>query len=382
MRRLTITFTAALAIAAVTGCSATAPSQEGSLAGAKSTALTRAKTSATSKALAGKLRTTAKQAFVGTRGPEQLNGPNLQPIWDANDPDTWGQDTYDQIRAKGFTAVRMVLFWDDFEPSKGQWNETAFGTLSTALDHAKNAGLYVIFDCVHLFGQPEGQSRVPEWARTTDGMGAVAANGLGFLQQLATRYGGNEALAAYDPVNEPYRWPVNHRTVLADYTKIVNALRAKDTTTSIMIEPTYGAAKVPDADLAALTPSNRTNLIWSFHDYYVGGKGEGYDANGIGVSPNASDGTTGYNAANKADLAKHLQVQLNTAAKAGMPVWVGEFGIGADATGHDQFIKDKVALYKSKGLGYSWWEYKDGSGAFSMIDHEDDSWRPWVGLLF
>ncbi|MFI0448077.1 glycoside hydrolase family 5 protein [Actinomadura sp. 6N118] len=376
MRRLTATLTATLAFAAITACSAATPSQEGSLAGARSSTGTK------TTALAGKLRTTAKQAFVGARGPEQLNGPNLQPIWGPNDPGTWGQDTYDQIKAKGFTAVRMVLFWDDFEPSKGRWNETAFSTLSTALNRAKAAGLYVVFDCVHLVGTPEGQSRVPAWAQTADGMGAVATNGLGFLQQLATRFGANEALAAYDPVNEPYRWPVDHKSVLADYTKIINAIRTKDTKTSIMIEPTYGDAKVPDADLAGLTPANRTNLIWSFHDYYVGGKGEGYNSNGIGVTPNASDGDTGYDPAHKADLATHLQVQINTATKAGMPLWIGEFGIGAGATGHDQFIKDKVALYKSKGIGYSWWEYKDNAGAFSMINHEDDSWRPWVGLLF
>ncbi|MEU5876025.1 cellulase family glycosylhydrolase [Spirillospora sp. NPDC047279] len=370
MRRLTAALTAALALAAVTACSAGTEPRTGSLAGAAGTGLS------------GKLRTTAKQAFVGADGPERLNGPNIQPVWGADDIGTWDQNTYDQIKAKGFTAVRMVLFWDDFEPAKGQWNETAFTVLSTALDRAEAAGLYVIFDCVHLYGQPEGQSRVPAWARTADGMGAVATNGLGFLQQLATRFGASEALAAYDPVNEPYRWPVDHRTVLADYTKIINAIRARDADTGIMVEPTYGDAKVPEADLAALAPTDRSNLIWSFHDYYVGGKGEGYDANGIGVSPNASDGDTGYDPADKADLATHLNVQLGIAAKAGLPVWIGEFGIGADAPGHDQLIKDKVALYKANGLGYSWWEYKDGSGAFSMIDHEDDGWKPWVDLLF
>ncbi|WP_433479100.1 glycoside hydrolase family 5 protein [Spirillospora sp. CA-142024] len=332
---------------------------------------------------AGKLRATPQQAFVGSQGPEQLKGPNLQPVWDPDGTDTWGEGTYTAISAKGFTSVRFVLFWDDFEPSKGVWNENAFTTLTTALRRAKAAGLYVVFDGVHLYGQPEGQSRVPEWARTADGMGAVAANGLGYLQQLATRYGANtefaDTVAAYDPVNEPYRWPVDHRSVLADYTKIINAIRTKDSATPIMVEPTYGDARVPDADLAALTPTDRSNLIWSVHDYYAGNDGVGYGDDDVAISPNPSDGTTGYDPADKANLAAHLQVQLDTASKAGMPLWIGEFGIGSGAAGHDGYIRDKVALYKSKGLGYAWWEYYD-DGTFSMVD-ENDAWNAWVNLL-
>ncbi|MFG1997926.1 glycoside hydrolase family 5 protein [Spirillospora sp. NPDC048911] len=328
-----------------------------------------------------KLHATAKEAFVLPNGKAvRLNGPNLQPIWDPNSSNTWGQATYNAIKAKGFKGVRMVLFWDDFEPRKGAWNEKAFKTLSTALARAKAAGLYVVLDSVHLYGQPEGQSRVPAWARKSDGMGAVAANGLRFLQQLATRYGKNPALAAYDPVNEPYRWPVNHKSVLADYAKIVNAIRAKDAKTNIVLEPTYGDAKVPASAFASFKPAKRNNLVWSIHDYYVGNAGAGYNRDGIGVSPNASDGKTGYKPANKANLAKHLNVQLALAKSVKLPVWIGEFGIGAKATGHDQFIKDKVALYKSKGIGYSWWEYQDGSGAFSMIN-ANDSWKPWAAWV-
>lgn len=328
----------------------------------------------------GKLRTTAAHPFVGADGPVRLIGPNVQPV-SAGDPGTWGQDVYDALKAKRFTAVRFVLSWDDFEPQPGTWNETAFRTLTTALDRAESAGLYVVLDCVHLNGGREGQSRVPEWARAADGMAAVTANGLGFLQQLATRYGHRDALAAYDPVNEPARSPLDHRSVLADYTKIVDAIRAKDAVTPIMLEPTYGDAKVPSAAFSAFTPARRDGLIWSVHDYYVGGAGDGYGPHGEGDSPSASDGTTGYDPANKADLAAHLKAQLETAAHAGMALWIGEFGIGAEAPGHDEFIRDKVALFKAHGLGYAWWEYYARDGVFRMVDEEGGAWRPWVDLL-
>lgn len=376
MHRMARTLIAAALLAGSTGAvTACGTSSTTSLSGANST---QAKAAALTK-----LHATTTEAFVRSDGTAlKVNGPNLQPVWDADDSSqTWGQDTYTAIKAKGFTGVRMVLFWDDFEPSKGQWNETAFSTLKTALARAKSAGLYVVLDCVHLYGQPEGQGRVPAWAQTTDGMGAVAKNGLPFLQQLASRFGSDPVLAAYDPVNEPYRWPVDHASVLADYTKIVNAIRAKDSATNIALEPTYGDAKVPTSAFSSFTPAKRTNLLWSVHDYYSGNKGLGFDSNGIGTSPNPSDGETGYTASTgKANMAAHLQVHLDMAKAENLPVWIGEFGVGAGATGHDAYIKDKVALYKSKGLGYSWWEYSD-DGTFALVNKDDDSWKSWAGWV-
>jgi hypothetical protein len=331
-------------------------------------------------AVHGKLHTAAGRPFTGAHGPVRLNGPNLQPVWSPAATGTWGQGVYDAISDKGFTSVRLVLFWDDFEPQPGAWNETAFQTLTTALDRAESAGLYVVLDCVHLYGRPEGQARVPRWARAADGMAAVAANGLGFLQEIAARYGGREALAAYDPVNEPARSPLDHRSVLADYTKIVDAIRAEDAATPIMLEPTYGDAKVPPTAFSAFTPAEPGDLVWSVHDYYVGGSGDGYGPHGEGDAPSAADGTTGYDPANRADLAAHLKAQLETATRAGMALWIGEFGIGARAPGHDEFIRDKVALFQAHGLGYAWWEYYACDGVFGMLA-DDGAWHPWVDLL-
>ncbi|WP_433179259.1 glycoside hydrolase family 5 protein [Actinoallomurus sp. CA-150999] len=342
-----------------------------------------------------RLHATSSNAFVDSSGTvHKLIATNIQPLWDANSTDTWGQSTYDSIKAKGFTAVRMVLFWDMFQPTEADWNETAFTTLSTAVERAKAAGLYVILDTIHMSGSPDGQEHVPDWARVTptddgsvEGLDAVVENGLGFLQTVANRYQDEPAIAAYDPVNEPFRSSTKSARLLSDYTQIVNAIRAKDSTTSIMLEPSYGDSKVPTSSFSSFTPTSRSNLIWSVHDYYNGDPNSantnGYDANGLGQNPNPSDGTTGYNSANKAALASHLQVQLDMAKAESLPVWIGEFGIGSGATGHDQYIKDKVALYKSKGVDYAWWEYSsdNGNGPFSMVD-ANENWRSWVSYLF
>lgn len=248
-----------------------------------------------------RLHATSAHAFVDSTGARHLLiGPNLQPVWDADDTDTWDQATYDSIKAKGFTAVRMVLFWDLFQPTEAEWNETAFATLAAAVERAKAAGLYVVLDCVHMSGDSDGQEHVPDWARvdpddTTEGLDAVVENGLGFLQTIANRYKDELTIAAYDPVNEPFRTSTRSARLMSDYTRIVNAIRAKDGVTSIMLEPSYGDAKVPASSFSSLTPTSRTNLIWSIHDYYNGDSKSGYtayynDGTGLGMDPNPPTG--------------------------------------------------------------------------------------------
>src|SRR6266571_5315903 len=91
------------------------------------------------------LHATPRHAFVGPAGaPVTLIGLNIVPVWPALPGHTWKQARYDQIAAAGFTAVRFVVHWPDFESVKGQWNETNLATLDTAVARAKAAGLYVI----------------------------------------------------------------------------------------------------------------------------------------------------------------------------------------------------------------------------------------------
>jgi len=315
-------------------------------------------------------------------------GTNMQPVFNPTSAtETWDAAVYTSIKQKGFGCVRFVLFWDDFEPTAGKWNEKAFTVLKTGFDRANAAGLKVIVDAVHLIGNPEGQARVPAWARVADGMAAVAGKGLNYLGQLATRFGTHPALGAWDPVNEPFRYPINATTlgsVLADYTNIIDAIRAKDAKTPIMLEPTGGMARIAAAQFKSLAPKSKENLIWSIHDYYGGGAGNGFTAAGGTVDGyGTADGTTGYNnnTQTRKDMADHLQISIDMAKTQGMTVWIGEFGIGAAAKGHDAFITDKIALYKAKGVGYAWWEYYANDGVFSMVTGEGGAWKPWVEKL-
>jgi hypothetical protein len=67
----------------------------------------------------GALHSTPAQAFVNANGiPVPLRGFNVNPIWNDSVGNTWDKAKYDQIRVKGFNAVRFVLKWSDFEPTR------------------------------------------------------------------------------------------------------------------------------------------------------------------------------------------------------------------------------------------------------------------------
>ena len=81
------------------------------------------------------------RAFVNPDGERVvLNGVNLFPVFDGSI--TWRQSDYDDIAAKGFTAVRFLLTWDNFQPEPGRFQHLEL--LDQAVRQARDAGLYVV----------------------------------------------------------------------------------------------------------------------------------------------------------------------------------------------------------------------------------------------
>jgi hypothetical protein len=301
-----------------------------------------------------------------------LSGLNIQPVWSVSG--TWPQATYDQMKAAGFNMARFVLFWNRMEPARGAWNETSFATLATAIARARAAGLYVVIEGIHLYGAG-GMDYVPAWAKTGDSVTTIKTNAGGYLAELARRYGADPTVVAYDPVNEPYRWPVDPTGVLSMYETVIGAIRAVDADTIIALEPTYGTSSLTGAcapNWSVLT--HRSNVIISVHDYYHGGDDNGFDPDCTSFTPSASVNYDG----NKAALAAHLADWRTASTASGLPIWMGEFGIHEGATAHDAWITDAVALYCAYGWSHTWWEYYSTNQALSATNL-DKSWKPWVG---
>ncbi len=370
-RGVTAVLTCVLVASAAVGGCRPAPPGAGSAAASSSGTQPRSSTAM--------LHSTPTDAFVDAGGRRlRLVGLNVAPLRQELPGGTWGADTYQQIRRMGFNVVRFVLYWDDFEPGPRAWNQHSLTTLDEAIGRAGAAGLRVVLDEIHLSGAG-GLDHVPRWARTGDSVTTVERNGAGYLRMLAGRYRADPVVAAYDPVNEFQRLPLDPNGVLRAYDHLIREIRGVDPERIILVEPSYGDTSVAagGADFSNLT--DRRNLVWSFHDYFAGGHDVGYAADGRQVGTYVWDGEAGYPAPDPGALERHLLVQLEAARAAGLPTWIGEFGIGASARNHGRWIDDQVRLFDRYGLGRAWWRY-DGDGPFSATTG-DGSWKPWVRQL-
>jgi len=293
-----------------------------------------------------------------------LRGFNVIPVWNTMPGKTWWPGAYSDIRAKGLNAVRLVVYWSELEPSRGQFDVTNLGTLDQSIANARAAGLYVILDPIHIY---DAESRVPAWARSGDVINDVRDNAAPYLRMLATRYRDNATVAAYDVVNEPPSWPLDQNRSLRMYGSLISAIRQVDPGKIVMVEPLFGDSAMTSADLSLLGTTR--NVALSFHDYYAGadGGGNGYRASdGAQEGSYTWDGSTGYPSSDPAGLERHLLVQLQVARRVGIPLWVGEIGINTGAAGADRWVGDTVAMLKKYDLGYAWWLYNAGAGFAAM----------------
>jgi Cellulase (glycosyl hydrolase family 5) len=167
------------------------------------------------------------------------------------------------------------------------------------------------------------------------------------------------------------------------YASLARAVRAADRGRMVMVEPSYGNASMERADLRLLRSIG--NVVLSMHDYYLGGAGEGYMPRGDLATSWQSGGRhssmdpSAYDPRDARDLERHLMVNVRRMHGAGIPVWIGEFGIDPGAPGGERWIRDKVRSYRRHGVGYAWWLY-DRNGSFTPLDRTG-ALRPFVSLL-
>ncbi len=183
------------------------------------------------------------------------------------------------LRANGFNFARLLVFWDDLEPTRGRYSERYLRRIERILDWAREHRVHVLIDAHQdVFGPAFGHRGIPEWATRTDGLPftpnpddwfseyfqpavqrafthlyedpdlqrAQAA----MWQVLAARFGRHPAVIGYDLINEPMgelregedlptaarRIEAQHLTPM--YNRLARAVRAKDRDTWLFVEPT------------------------------------------------------------------------------------------------------------------------------------------------
>ncbi|WP_240508990.1 cellulase family glycosylhydrolase [Streptomyces agglomeratus] len=183
------------------------------------------------------------------------------------------------LRARGFNFARLLIFWDDLEPRRGQYSAAYLRKIERILDWAHRYDIQVLVDAHQdVFGPAFGHRGIPEWATRTDGLPFTPNPDDWFseyfqpavqrafthlyedadLQRaqaamwrvLADRFGDHPAVLGYDLINEPMGelregedLPTAARRIERDqitpmHNRLADAVRSVDRDNWVFVEPT------------------------------------------------------------------------------------------------------------------------------------------------
>ncbi len=313
-----------------------------------------------------------------------------------------------KIRDKGFNVVRIAMQWNQYETSRGVFNEANFTIIRNAIANAKAVGVYVVLDPIHYSGtglnyDDDGFDKgvsgiIPKWATGTgdEETERIGNNAQAYLQKVATQLGNDPTVVAIDLANEVRPLDYNaDAKLITMYNTLSDYVRAVDTDKILMIKGTRGDKLFSVATLASV--KYKTNMIYSYHDYYGGGCSGGYASGGWVCGNVTYEDGAGYNL-NKAELESHITQNLNRLADPSvrLPVFVGEYGTASGLANADQLRIDKTALFKKYSISRTHWVfYNRGYDEFQGDPPNSDmsatswgdngnkpgDWKPWINQI-
>lgn len=295
---------------------------------------------------------------------------------------------FQQIRRWGFNVIRFPISWNFIEPARGVIDETYLDQwVLPVLDFAAQEHIGVILDlhqwnwspCFNPNGTGQGAPKwaLPLWAQELC-PGNYAYGDAGepdaFQQMLRAsadfwldvqaredlfriweftvkRYKDHPAVIGYDIFNEPTPgdiWSAHPAEFDLDilmpfYEEMIRRIRAVDPDKLIF----YECSIMHDVYDNFFTPLPFKNIVYSSH-LYTGG---------------TSGGTIGY-PGNPGPLSADVQKSMGEAARQGVPLWVGELGIGVAALNSALWMRDEYVFQEQARLGSAWW---------SMRQHDNDT---------
>lgn len=179
--------------------------------------------------------------------------------------DSWMTERdWDQLQAFGFNIVRLPILWSVIEDEKNPktLRADAWQYLDWAIAEGKKRGIYVILD---LHGAQGGQT-------PNDHTGCAGQNkywtsteyqdrAKWLWEQIATKYKDEPAVAAYDPLNEP--WGSTAEDMATRVTELYDTIRKIDAKHIVMLPSHYGNIEVYGDPVA----KGMTNVAFELHPY-------------------------------------------------------------------------------------------------------------------
>ncbi len=236
----------------------------------------------------------------------------------------------------GANTVRLAMYTAEYGGYCSGGDRTALkAKIDEGVKAATELGMYVIIDWHILNDTNQPFSRA----------GQVAA--VSFFTEMAKKYKGHNNVL-YEICNEPTAANGGSWTNIRNYANVViTAIRKIDKDAIIIVgTPTWSQ----DVDEAARSPLSGSNLVYTLH-FYAGTHKDSY------------------------------RQKAETAIKAGLPIFVSEFGI-SDASGNgylDTAEGDRwISFLNQYGIGYVAWNLSNKSESSALIKSSTSKTFGWA----
>ncbi len=286
------------------------------------------------------------------------------------------EEDFARMASWGFNVVRLPIGWAYIEPEPNKYNEEYLKLIDRIIMWCKAHGLYVVLDMHQWFWSKRFNGcGLPDWlvpeAKTWEEASRKFFSDPKLWQKLALvwrilalRYKDEPAVAAYDLFNEPplpsgVSLPEFTKQVTAFYSYLISEVRKVDKRHIIMYEPVWGG-------IYEGTPMiSGSNIVLSAH-LYIGG---------------TADGVTGYEKTTFKKMEYEVRRWVRLAKRLGVPLWVGEFGVGSGAYKAREWARDMTFLFDKYVLGYAWWTYWRDEKSFGLLYPNGTEKREIVSIL-
>lgn len=308
-----------------------------------------------------------------------LRGVNLSG-YEYIPPIQWAHHSsdYATIASWGFNVVRLPISWENLEPRAGVYDDRYLQNLvGQDIAWAKQYGIYIVLDMHQIcwssrftFCNGSYSAGIPSWAVSgytnnqqgmqlmiRDFFSGSGANGspasptnpsllarfLAAWRHVASRYKSESTVAGYDVLNEAADYLIAHHsadstfrsiTLPSFYTNAIDAIRS--------VDPSHICFYGWGTDVAIQRPY----VVYSPHY-----PGDSYDSY-VGT----------------AALITAIQQIISISRNWNVPVFVGEWGMRADAPGVAQYINDSLSLYDTYSISSALWDYASGSFTMDLFD--------------
>jgi endoglucanase len=277
------------------------------------------------------------------------------------------------IAGLGLNSVRLAVNCRQLEDDAAPFvpREEGYARLQRAVDWCAAHGVYAVID---LHAAPGGQN--PDWHCDNDaGVPLLWRHPhfqdrvVAIWEELAARFAGNPAVAAYDVLNEPAT-AAHLPGAAPDWAaldglqrRLVQAIRRVDAEHIVVLEGDGFASR-----FSGLSAPFDDQLVYSTHNYTL-------PCFGPGTYPGA---VRGRPADRDSQLRSHRDLEgTRFCEQHGVPQWAGEMGAVFNGPRHEhgdrlRALDDELDILEDDGIGWCLWTYKD-MGVMGALHVDPDS---------